>query len=156
MIDKQNAEKRQETNTVQVNLLNDNDEEELKAKFRRSATGRDLSAPNVFKLTGDTYAMAYKSMNSLYCEKLRLKRKDWNVAFKNACVVFAIQAILILCVFSMILSPEFKVRFPDSVYTLAARFVCSILMHLQVESDIRQAIQMMKYSVNHWNDFRNP
>jgi len=29
-------------------------------------------------------------------------------------------------------------------------------MHLQVESDTRQGISMMKYTVNHWSNFRNP
>jgi len=29
-------------------------------------------------------------------------------------------------------------------------------MHLQVEADVRQGLNMMKYSVNHWNSFRNP
>lgn len=37
-----------------------------------------------------------------------------------------------------------------------ARFVCSILMHLQVEGDMRQGLQLMKYVTNHSKDFSNP
>lgn len=39
---------------------------------------------------------------------------------------------------------------------LGARFVASILMHLQVEGDMRQGLQMMKYVTNHGKDFSNP
>jgi len=45
---------------------------------------------------------------------------------------------------------------PINVYSLGARFVCSILMHLQVEADLRQGIFMMKYVSNHAKDFNNP
>jgi hypothetical protein len=38
---------------------------------------------------------------------------------------------------------------------LGARFVCSILMHLQVEGDMRQGLQMMKYVTNHPDTFSN-
>jgi len=46
--------------------------------------------------------------------------------------------------------------FPSNIYTLGARFICAVLMHLQVEGDARQGLNMMKYSVNHRKDFRYP
>lgn len=82
------------------------------------------------KLGGDTYAMAYKAMNLKACEKLALKERDWNGAFHGACFVFAIQLLMITFVFSVILGPSFTIAFPPTVYTLGARFVCTILMHL--------------------------
>lgn len=63
---------------------------------------------------------------------------------------------MITFVISVILSSGFTIIFPQSVYTLGARFVCTILMHLQVEADTRQGLGMLKYTVNHWNAFRNP
>lgn len=39
---------------------------------------------------------------------------------------------------------------------LGARFVCTILMHLQVEGDLRQGLKMMKYVSNQPFDFSNP
>lgn len=39
---------------------------------------------------------------------------------------------------------------------MGARLVCSILMHLCVESDIRQGLRMMKYAVNHHESFDYP
>jgi len=63
---------------------------------------------------------------------------------------------MILFVISCIVSDYFVVVFPDNVFALGARFVCTILMHLQVESDTRQGLSMLKYTVNHWEEFRNP
>lgn len=82
------------------------------------------------KLGGDTYAMAYKAMNIKACEKLGLKERDWNGAFHGACFVFAIQLLMVTFVFSVICGSKFTVAFPPTVYTLGARFVCTILMHL--------------------------
>jgi len=46
--------------------------------------------------------------------------------------------------------------FPNNVWTMIARFCCSILMHLQVEGHVRQGLSMMKYSINHRDSFRSP
>lgn len=108
------------------------------------------------KLGGDTYAMAFKAMNNKACKDLGVKDRDWYGAFHGACFVFAIQVLMITFVLSVIMGPGFTVIFPTNVYTLGARFVCTILMHLQVESDTRQGISMLKYTVNHWDSFRNP
>lgn len=43
-----------------------------------------------FKLTGDTYAMAYKALSKKVCEEINLSKEDWNNAFKAACTVFSI------------------------------------------------------------------
>ena len=47
-----------------------------------------------------------------------------------------------------IFSYSFQLVPPASVPVLAARFICGILMHLQVESDLRQGLNMMKYVSN--------
>lgn len=80
--------------------------------------------------------MAFKAMNIQGCEDLKIDARIWNNGFHGACFVFAIQSLMILFVFSVICGPTFSVTFPNSVYTLGARFVCTILMHLQVEGDI--------------------
>ena len=54
------------------------------------------------------------------------------------------------------MSSSFTISFPMNVYSLGARFICTILMHLIVEFDIRQGISMLKYVSNHRDDFINP
>ena len=44
----------------------------------------------------------------------------------------------------------------ENVTVLALRFICGLLMHLQVEGDIRQGLRMMKYVVNHREEFSAP
>ena len=63
---------------------------------------------------------------------------------------------MIAFVGASIFSEGFQIVISPSVAVLAARFICSILMHLQVESDVRQGLLMMKYVSNHPFDFSNP
>ena len=44
---------------------------------------------------------------------------------------------------------------PSDVENLLARFLASMMMHLQVEKDIRNGLSMMKYAVNHYENFTN-
>lgn len=110
-------------------------------------------------LSNDTYAMAFKGMHRETVEKLlNLDEKVRIDAFYSAVMVFVIQLLMVTFVMSTILSPTagFLICFPDSVFSLGSRFICTILMHLIVEFDIRQGIQMLKYVSNHREDFINP
>ena len=51
---------------------------------------------------------------------------------------------------------DFSVSLPMNISVLGIRFICSIMMHLEVEDDIRSGLRMMKYLINHNNDFANP
>ena len=51
--------------------------------------------------------------------------------------------------------PNFKIFIPESIDILCTRFLASMLMHFNVEKDIRNGISMMKYAVNHYNNFEN-
>lgn len=44
----------------------------------------------------------------------------------------------------------------DSLDMMIARFIASIMMHINVEQDVKQGITMMKYATNHWREFNNP
>ena len=39
---------------------------------------------------------------------------------------------------------------------MIARFIASMMMHINVGKDVRNGIQMMKYAVNHHESFTNP
>lgn len=70
--------------------------------------------------------------------------------------VFGIQLLMIIFVGSVVLQDNFNILTPSAVTVLGARFVCTILMHLQVENDMRQGLRMMKYVTNQPFDFSNP
>lgn len=56
----------------------------------------------------------------------------------------------------MMAADGFTILMPDDVTVLGARFVCSILMHLQVEGKTRRGLMMQKYAANHHTEFVNP
>jgi hypothetical protein len=41
----------------------------------------------------------------------------------------------------------------ESFEIICVRFIASMMMHLNVEKDLRNGISMMKYCVNHWKNF---
>lgn len=52
-------------------------------------------------------------------------------------------------------SDEFQILPPNGMDMLACRFIASMMMHLNVEKDVRNGLTMMKYVVNHFGNFRN-
>ena len=49
----------------------------------------------------------------------------------------------------------FGILKPKGIDILCARFIASMLMHINVEKDVRNGISMMKYVVNHHENFKN-
>ena len=60
---------------------------------------------------------------------------------------------MIIFIGTVVMSDDFSILLPKNLAVLGARFVCTILMHLQVEGDLRQGLQMMKYVTNHASEF---
>lgn len=115
-----------------------------------------LKAEEKLGLGGDTYAMSFKAFNWEVIRELDLDMEDVHNAYHAAMFVFGFQVLMILFIGTMVASDEFTVALPSSVSVMGARFVCTILMHLQVESDMRQGLRMMKYVSNQPFDFSNP
>ena len=91
-------------------------------------------------------------------KELNLTADDVHDAFGSALFVFFIQGTLIFILGLIIINHQdgFAIILPPTLSVLGARFVCSILMHLQVEGDVRQGLRMMKYVTNQPFDFSNP
>ena len=76
--------------------------------------------------------------------------------FMGAFTIISIQLILIYLIYDhlfieneyVIPTTSFKIIFP--------RFISSLMMHVQVEPDIRAGLGLMKYVVNHPHKFRLP
>ena len=83
--------------------------------------------------------MAFKALHWKSAKTLKLNSAEVLNAFHSALIVAAIQLIMLYVVGAVIFGAESKVEIvmPDSVATLALRFVCTVLMHLQVEADVR-------------------
>jgi len=99
-------------------------------------------------LGGDTYAMAFRSFNWHTMEKLDLNQEDVHNAYHAAMFVFGFQLLMIFFIATIIAGDGFIIVLPSTLSVMGARFICTILMHLQVEGDMRQGLRMMKYVTN--------
>ena len=100
--------------------------------------------------------MAFKAFNWRVMRDLDMDQDEVHNAYHAAMFVFGIQLLMIIFVGSVVLQDSFNIQTPQQVTVLGARFVCTILMHLQVENDMRQGLRMMKYVTNQPFDFSNP
>jgi len=101
--------------------------------------------------------MAFRAFHWDSAAELDLSATNVYNAYHSALFVAGIQWMMILFIAFMIWTYDtFEIKFPADLAVLAARFICTILMHLQVESDIRQGLRMMKYVLNHVDDFSGP
>lgn len=100
--------------------------------------------------------MAFKAFNWEVMRELDLDMDDVHNAYHAAMFVFGFQCLMILFIGTIIAGDSFEIVLPSNVSVMGARFICTILMHLQVEGDMRQGLRMMKYVTNHPFDFANP
>jgi len=77
--------------------------------------------------------------------------------FMNALFVHMVQGLMIYCVWVYVGEDDsgFQIRAANGLDMIIARFVASMMMHINCEKDIRNGINMMKYSVNHHERFTN-
>ena len=64
--------------------------------------------------------------------------------------------LLLTMVFLSFRDTKMKIIHPPDAFVMSARFLCSILMHLNVESDIWQGQLIMKFVTNHPDKFIMP
>ena len=103
-------------------------------------------------MTDDYYALSYCAFIEKYALKFDLREDEKSKYFMTASFIFVLQMILIILLASDMMFGDrmmLKADFP----TLLVRFVCAIILHIQVEKEIAQSIQMMKYYINHIKHF---
>lgn len=108
------------------------------------------------KLTADSTAMGYAVFLKADHLKLNLSAEQQSDVFMNSLIVQCVQIIMILCVWKYAYDDKkFVVSAASSLDMMVARFVASMMMHINVEKDVRGGINMMKYAVNHPDNFNN-
>lgn len=100
--------------------------------------------------------MAFKAFNWQVIKELDLDMEEVHNAYHAAMFVFGIQILMIYFVGTIVFGDSFMITIPPSTSVMGARFICTILMHLQVEGDMRQGLKMMKFVTNQPQDFSNP
>ena len=97
--------------------------------------------------------MAFKALNFKAASEMNLETKEVTQAFQFAVFVFIFQLMLIGMILSVILGENVVLFLSSNIECLTARFLCTFLMHMMVESNVREGLVMMKYATNHRFDF---
>ena len=63
-------------------------------------------------------------------------------------VVFVQCTVMALIIHEMLDPKQFRIIAADSFLIIVPRFLSALMMHLNVEPDIRNGIKLMKYAVN--------
>ena len=76
----------------------------------------------------------------------------------NSLIILVIQLISNILIWMYVQNNKDKMflKSAGSLSQISAWFIASILMHLNVEKDVRLGDKLMKYVVNHYRNFRNP
>ena len=103
-------------------------------------------------LQEDYFAMTYCSFMSKYSIKLDLREDEKSQYFMNCVFIFVLQMVLIILLASDLMFGQVNMLKADFAQLLV-RFTCAVILHIQVESEVNQAIRMIKYYINHIKAF---
>mmetsp|Transcript_14419 Transcript_14419/g.24594 ORF Transcript_14419/g.24594 Transcript_14419/m.24594 type:complete len:263 (+) Transcript_14419:1074-1862(+) len=110
-----------------------------------------------FKLPADSASMTFAA-----CLKKELNggidvdEEQIAYVFQNSFFINLLQLSLVFLIwYYAIFNGNFAIMQPDGLDILCARFIASMMMHLNIEKDVRNGISMMKYCVNHPANFKN-
>lgn len=110
-----------------------------------------------YKMAGDAVQMGFAAFLKKEKLGLSLSYQQQSYVAQNSIIIQLVQVIMLYCCFnfermnwSSLITPS------DSYDMMVARFMSSIMMHINVEQDVKNGIHMMKYVVNHHEDFHSP
>jgi len=87
---------------------------------------------------------------------IKYNKQETSNIYLGALIVISIQSTMILLITNMMCDPEnFELLPADSFAIIIPRFLASVMMHLNVEPDIRNGLNLMKYAVNHPSKFKH-
>ena len=117
--------------------------------------GDKPAAPPAMKkleLGADYYALSFCSFMKHYRDKHSITSEQKSMFFVNVCFIYGIQIfLLILAYYNMISLQIVYGNFLTLMHfdITLTRILLSFLMHMQSEPEVRQALRMWKYVLNH-------
>lgn len=89
-----------------------------------------------------------------FMPRIVLLKEERNILYLSAALVTLVQASTILLIIVYFEEDGLKLKPANDFLILIPRLISSVMMHLNVEPDIRQGIELMKYAINHPQKFR--
>ncbi|TNV72290.1 hypothetical protein FGO68_gene10053 [Halteria grandinella] len=109
-------------------------------------------AGDKLKLSEDFYAITYVSYMLENQAKYSLTKDAIHQNFTNSLYIFGFQTVLSFLVGLQFFSQDFSFTLGDFPIFIT-RYVCAILLHLQLLNEIKQSLDMQKYLANHTEQF---
>ena len=87
---------------------------------------------------------------------IEYNQQETSNLYLGALMVITIQCIMVsLIIMMMVGDNKFKIQKAESFFIIIPRFLSSIMMHLNVEPDIRNGLNLMKWAINHPGKFKS-
>jgi len=108
-----------------------------------------------WKLTKDASCMGYSVfLKREFINDLNFEDEQKSQVWMNTLLVQLIQICCLAgCFYYYSYKDGFKIFPAQGLDLVCARFLCSMMMHINVEKDCRTGLAMMKYAVNHRDNF---
>jgi hypothetical protein len=109
-------------------------------------------APKKLQIGGDYYALSFCAFIKHFRDKHSITPAQKSMFFVNVSFIFGIQlALLTLAYYDMMVSLKTNGNFLVMMHfdISLTRVLLAFLMHMQAEPEIRQALRMWKYVLNH-------
>lgn len=84
-----------------------------------------------------------------YLHKILLSKHDQKNIFLGALFVIFVQLSMLWILFDIIFAEDFHIIPAENYLIVIPRVLSSLMMHINVESDFRNGMFIMKYVVNH-------
>lgn len=125
------------------------DQEKVKEEIHKDEGKPDpAKEPNRLNLEADYYSMTLCSFMKYYRDTYTITHEQKSIFFVNVLFVFGIQMFLLaLSYYDLIITPDFLTMMHFDVFL--TRLLCAFLMHMLSEPEVRQAIRMWKFVLNH-------
>ncbi|TNV82096.1 hypothetical protein FGO68_gene9164 [Halteria grandinella] len=105
------------------------------------------------ELLDDYYAMTWCGFQKRFQEDLQIQRADIFNRFQKCMIICGIQMTLSIIVFYSLTNGEYD---EDTSWSIVlAKFFCVFLLHLSIIGEVRQGIVMLKYQIDHQDNFRD-
>jgi len=110
-----------------------------------------------WKLRNDSVSMGFAVYLKPEFLQMNFSSEQRSDVLMNSIIVHLVQIMMIVCIWNYAwTNDEFAIRPVKSIDMMICRFLASVMMHINVEKDVQAGIKMMKYVVNHHENFTNP
>jgi len=119
----------------------------------------DVESPSartgkLLKLRDDFYAITYLGHIKETASKYEVTEYDRSNCFRSSVFIFGMQVVLVTLISKDLLHQGLTHSFTQADYSvMIVRVVCAIILHIQLQDEIRQSIALLKHLYHNYDTF---